>query len=570
MTSRSTRPALVRLALAATAGVVAVLPLLLSPGPAAASGALVMTTGTGSAPTDAALAAGWLAGERDVAGGVPGPFAGTDWGLTVDTLWAMKAGGASTVDLQRTWGAIEANAKELTGPPSWSTDTTVRFGGGTAKVLVAAQSVGADPRAVRAAGTTYDLVAATLDRIATSGPQAGRVEDSASAGFDSTNVLGQALAVIGLSDAGVATGSHAPTVRSALAFLTSQQCAPGWFRVFYDDDLTCDAALARGDATGDVDGTAMAVQALVAARDAGLPVAPGALDSAVAWLVSAQHGDGSFGGGASTSGANANSTGLAAAALQVGGRTAQADRARTWVAALQLTGTTGSLAGDRGAIAYDAVALTDARAHGITANGRDQWRRATAQAVFALHPVGLAQLADLPTGGGLPTPPPTPPAPPTSPPTSRPTSPPATASGQASATGAPSSGRPSGTSSAGTSEGGTPSGLQPSGLGSASGTGSGTVGRGDRLQGTGGPGGAPSTPPAGGTTSPTTTVPTDAVPTPSQTSAAGVAVASAATAAETGAGSPWRSPLVLAVVIGVLLGLVVVLRPWRLLGGRAR
>jgi len=567
MTSRSTRPALLRLALAAAAGVVAVLPALLTPGPAVAGGAPVTATTAARVPADAALAAGWLAGERDAVGGVPGPFAGTDWGLTVDTLWAMKAGGASTVDLQRTWGAIAANVKELAGPPSWSTDTTLRFGGGTAKVLVAAQSVGADPRAVRAGGTTYDLVAATLDRVATTGPQVGRVEDSASAGVDSTNVLGQALAVIGLGDAGVATGADAPTLRSALGFLASQQCAPGWFRVFYDDDLTCDAALAKGDATGDVDGTAMAVQALVAARDAGLAVEPGTLDSAVAWLVSAQHGDGSFGGGTSTSGANANSTGLAAAALQLSGRTAQAAKARTWVAGLQLTGTTGPLAGDRGAIAYDASTLADARAHGIADTSRDQWRRATAQAVFALNPVGLSQLADLPAGGGLPTPPPTPPAPPTP----RPTTPAATTpSGHSSAAAVPSSPRPSGSSARST-----PSTRETSGLGPVSGSGSGAPGRDERPRGPVGSGStsdATSTPPAGSTTPTTTTTnrPEVEALTPRPSSTQGVAVASAATAAQTGAGSPWRSPLVLAVVIGVLLGLVVVLRPWRLLGGRAR
>ncbi|MEO3935651.1 hypothetical protein V3N99_02720 [Dermatophilaceae bacterium Soc4.6] len=563
MPSRPTPTALTRIAVAATAGVVVALTALVAPGPAAASAGSAAATAA-SVPADARLAAGWLAGERDGDGGVPGPFAGTDWGLTVDTLWAMKAAGASTVDLQRTWGAIEANATELAGPPSWSTDTTLRYGGGTAKVLVAAQSVGADPRAVRAGGTSHDLVAATLARIATTGPQVGRLEDSASAGFDSTNVFSQAIAVIGLSDARLTRAADTTTLASAVTFLGTQQCAPGWFRVFYDDDLTCDAALAKGDAAGDVDGTAIAVQAMVAARDRGISVDLAALGAAAGYLVSAQHSDGSFGGGAGASGANANSTGLAAAALQLTGRTTQAARARSWVAGLQLVATTGALASERGAIAYDAAALADARTHGISAAGRDQWRRATAQAVFALNPVGLAQLAGLPSGTGLPTPPtttPTTPATPETRPTTRPATTPRATSAPASTQPPQPAGARTGPVSTTRSDGAAGPGPLGGGSGSLSSASVPLV-----------PSARPVLPSAAatGVDLPAVSDPPAQTPTPTPAPDDAAALASARTDTETPAGGFWRSPLVLAVGIGVLMGALVVLRPWRLLGGRAR
>jgi hypothetical protein len=108
-----------------------------------------------------------------------------------------------------------------------------------------------------------------------------------------------------------------------------------------------------------------------------------AVANAKAWLVTQQKSDGSWGGGPSTQGSNANSTGLAAQAL---GNTARSEKAAQWLRARQATYYDGcdKLSGQRGAVAYDNAGLAAGRSQGITAAAQDQWRRASAQAVPAL------------------------------------------------------------------------------------------------------------------------------------------------------------------------------------------
>lgn len=65
----------------------------------------------------------------------------------------------------------------------------------------------------------------------------------------------------------------------------------------------------------DTDSTAMAVLALLATADAGVPGAATAGEKGADWLVRPQRDDGSFGGSGPTAGLNTNSTGLAAQAL---------------------------------------------------------------------------------------------------------------------------------------------------------------------------------------------------------------------------------------------------------------
>ena len=104
-----------------------------------------------------------------------------------------------------------------------------------------------------------------------------------------------------------------------------------------------------------------------------------AIAKAKSWLVSQQRCDGSFGGGTSTEGSNANSTGLVAWAL---GDTPASRQAATWLRAHQATAADAGndLATETGAIAYDDAALAAGRTDGITDAASDQWRRATAQA----------------------------------------------------------------------------------------------------------------------------------------------------------------------------------------------
>ena len=99
---------------------------------------------------------------------------------------------------------------------------------------------------------------------------------------------------------------------------------------------------------------------------------------------------------AATTLVNTNSTGLAAQALAAFRHFGSASAAGDWVGALQLTEERaggGPAADDLGALAYDRPTLREALDQGITDTTRDVWRRSTPQAQFALRPVPFMALA---------------------------------------------------------------------------------------------------------------------------------------------------------------------------------
>ena len=116
---------------------------------------------------------------------------------------------------------------------------------------------------------------------------------------------------------------------------------------------------------------------------AGVDVA-GPLEQAGDWLLGEQAEDGSF-VDADSGEANANSTGVAAEALQLLGEEAAAASAQAWLVDHQVTPETGGKLGRHpGAVAFDDAALDAAQQKGITRAVRYQWQRATAQAVAGL------------------------------------------------------------------------------------------------------------------------------------------------------------------------------------------
>lgn len=371
---------------------------------------------------DATATAQWLHGELFAPGNAEGMpvgampnFGQADWGLTIDTYWAMEAGGLGQDQLAPTWAAVEANAAEFAGPshlnegfvPDWQ---HAYDGGATAKVLLAAETAGADPTKIRTAdGAVYDFRQRTLDLIAKSGTEKGRLTDTPSLG-STTNLFDQSLAVLGLVGGGDLSADDRVTLQSAVDFMRSQQCDAGFFRTAYDDHLSCQAAIPSGAATPENDATAMGVQALMAAKSAGLSVPQSSIDAALDQLTSVQNADGSFGGGVWTPGANTNSTGLAAAALEAGGRTAASQKAGDWVASLEATPANAAgtlLAADFGAVAYSSDDFQAARSAGV--EFPDTWTRASAQGIFGLVRVPFIDLVGA-----------------SSPPTTTPTTPPVT------------------------------------------------------------------------------------------------------------------------------------------------
>ncbi|GIG67479.1 peptidase [Phytomonospora endophytica] len=289
-------------------------------------------------------AAGWLArhmvdGERfeAVFDGVAYP----DQGLTVDAVFAFAASKTADAFAERalTWLASPG----VTG--GYIGEGTEAYAGATAKLTLAVQVRGGDPSAFGG----FDLEA----RLRGLQTPSGRFSDSSQWG-DFSNGFSQSLAVLALDR----TTGGAPA--TAVGFLAGSRCADGGYPLLF----------AQATCTSDVDVTAIAVQALIAAgrwSDAA---------AGLCWLLSVQSANGAF---SALGVENANSTGLAAQALLAGGRFTAAAKARQFLRGLQVDCT--GAAADRGAIRFKAGPLDPATA-----------TRATAQAVLGLASVSLGRL----------------------------------------------------------------------------------------------------------------------------------------------------------------------------------
>ena len=198
--------------------------------------------------------------------------------------------------------------------------------------------------------------------------------------------MGQSLGLIGLARTG---GAPQPVAD----YLVRQQCADGGFR----QDPVIGRSCVRASGTSSVDTTALALQALLTAREqGGVSVGKARITRAVRYLVRSQQDNGSFGTTRSANLSNANSTGLAAQALSAAGRRRLAHDARGFVRRLQITprNATGTPARrDVGAVAFTRGALAVALETGVTGATRDQFRRATAQGSLVFVPVPLGSLA---------------------------------------------------------------------------------------------------------------------------------------------------------------------------------
>lgn len=328
----------------------------------------------------------WLAEEIQPDGSLPGPFGTTpDWGLTIDALIALEATGAAPSAARTIRQAVADNVAAYNSYAGWGGDPDVRIGGATAKILYAAVISGADPTDFGG----FDMRAETLGLI--QGPEGGAHEGRISdrdTGTDNSNTFGQSLGVMGLARSG-------GVPQEAVDFLVRQQCSEGGFRLSPDQfgtpGATCDDA---ENPVLDPDSTGMAVQALLAAADVGAEGAAQAAELGADWLEDVQRQDGSFGGSGPTAASNTNSTGLAAQALAATERDEAADAAADWILDHQITESSGAAASEAGAIAYNTAARDSAVTDGIPAMQRDQWRRASAQALLGLAQVPLGDIGE--------------------------------------------------------------------------------------------------------------------------------------------------------------------------------
>lgn len=299
----------------------------------------------------APAAAGWLAGQLvDGERIVNAEFGFDDAGLTADVVLALASAGAAADVAEQAYAWLTTQAAGYTGPATESV-----FAGATAKLALVAVAMGDDPTDVGG----LDLIA----QLASREQADGRFTDDSEFGeFSST--LTQSLAVLALSRAPDVAPSE-----TAVAFLLAQQCDDGGFRFALDED----------GCTSAVDTTGFVVQALAAL---GGDDADAAIVTAADWLATVQTDQGGF---LSDSGENANSTGLAAAALSVADRNDATVAARGFLRSLQ----DGCGDDQPGSIRFDAD------------DGGDR-DRATSQAILGLTGVGLDTVAIAGADRGLP------------------------------------------------------------------------------------------------------------------------------------------------------------------------
>jgi hypothetical protein len=339
-----------------------------------ASALALSLVGVGGAAQAAPAGSGahWLSGQLKggllVGHSTFGDF--NDYGPTIDTALGLQAVGGhrSAVHQIRHAMAQPQHAAEYAGAGS------EKYAGATAKLLVLAQSTGADPK--HFAG--LNLVTRLNGLVTQKGPARGRIVDHSSFG-DFANAVGQVLAVRGL------TTAKSRLAGPARKFLLEQQCRQGYFRLNFAKLSSAHQSCGK-QSPSDPDTTAYAVVQLWKGSKAH-PALRRALKNAVAWLTDQQRKNGSFIGGTTTAFPNTNSTALAAWALALTGHCSAAEDAAGWVARLQVGAQKpGSpLTGQRGAVAYKASSLRHAEKHGITDATSDEWWRATSQAVPALR-----------------------------------------------------------------------------------------------------------------------------------------------------------------------------------------
>ncbi len=342
---------------------------------------------TATDPTPVSASASWLVGNLkndliETSSVWEGQtFSGPSYGTSIDLVLGLSAAGQQPAQAAATTDAIEASLGEYAGSGG---DI---YAGSSAKAMTVALD---QKRDVRDFGG-IDLQARVESTVLTQAPVRGRLQDVSQWG-DYANSIGQAFAASALTRAG---SSSADEVTD---FLLDQQCAAGFFRLYFNSNMTaadqsCDGASPAESAKQGSDTTSL-VAIQLAPLASGNPAIKAALDKAGAWLLAQQRSDGGFAD--PSNGVNANTTGLAGWALTELGHDAAATKAATWLRAHQVVnGCDGKLAREAGAVAYDDLGWSDGVTYGIADPlDRSQWIIAGVQALPALVAAPAASTSD--------------------------------------------------------------------------------------------------------------------------------------------------------------------------------
>ena len=377
--SRPVRTALVALSTAALGvGVLAAQPASADPTPALRAAKAAAAT-TDSTPST--IAAAWLADE--LTNGLIVTKFGPDFGLTLDTGMALSTVAGQGATVAAISAAVEPRLADYVGDGAKES-----YAGPLAKAAAFARTAKKNPTSYGGRNLVTELEQRTADATTgtapntTPNPLAGRIADKSEFG-DFANVVGQSYAVRALA---LANSSEAGAARD---FLLKQQCASGYFRLNFDKPATPSQSCTEGVAgsEADPDATSLAVINLVESGDKSAAVSA-ALAKAGTWLADRQRNSGAIRGGAGTAQINTNSTALGGYAMGLLKNRDAALKAALWVRKNQPVDKyrcRTALTKDTGAVAYRKDRATDAKTSGIPAGARDEWRRATSQAILGLQ-----------------------------------------------------------------------------------------------------------------------------------------------------------------------------------------
>jgi hypothetical protein len=360
------------------AGVLAAPPASADPSPALRAAKAVGNTDS----TPSTIAADWLAGE--LTNGLLVTAQGPDFGLTIDTGLALSTvASQSGTTVTTINNALEPRIAEYVGDGKKES-----YAGPLAKAAAFARTAKKNPIDYGGVNLVARLEERTADVPAdpTAEPQAaafaGRIFDKSESG-NFANVVGQSYAVRALA---LARSAEAGAARD---FLLKQQCASGFFRLNFDranvPSQVCTEGVAGSEA--DPDATALAVINLIESGDRS-PTVTAALDKAAAWLAARQRNSGAIRSAGEGASINTNSTALGGYALGLMRNRDAALKAALWVRKNQPVDKykcRTALTKDTGAVAYRKDRIKDASITGIPAGARDEWRRATSQAILGLQ-----------------------------------------------------------------------------------------------------------------------------------------------------------------------------------------
>ena len=286
-------------------------------------GGLLASPAQAADPAPESDAASWLAAQLDQGLFTYTGFDSVDHGVNIDAGFALVHAGRDARAAQLRDDLEPTVDTYFTGDSFGDAGST--YANALGKTLSFVAATDGDV-------TDYDgvdLVTRLEGQVDGAGATEGRIRDTSDFG-DNANVLGQAFAADGLAAAG------SDQADEVTGFLLQQQCAEGFFRLYFSDagdaDQSCDGAVDAPEASTDV--TALVMLQLLGSTDE--PGVSQALDAGAAWLVSQQRANGSFAGAPPTDVPNANSTGLPGWALGELGRDRAAARAAVWVRQHQL------------------------------------------------------------------------------------------------------------------------------------------------------------------------------------------------------------------------------------------